>query len=194
MKTSVVSIYQGSPCEPAPGKPVPPRAKTLPPLTKHLHLMWYPLPAPADPALLNLIGAALGQGLTALAAWVLQASPSGVALEPFVAALEGPNSPINWHFSLPADTADTLMARAHRALAITFSSANTPPSVLLRLRVWALRCLLRKIKLDSDSFWAQATAYMAAHGKCVIKPGTIFVFCSDIWPHAAPRGRGRRGE
>ena len=166
----VVQFYHEAP---ALSTKKPPRitAKSLL-LTRYYHLLRYPLPSPKDEALINVIGTSLAQALAALAALVCQSPGNEAFLDTFALAIEGDDGILMWRSFMPREHADAMLARAHRALAVTFASSNTPPAVLLRLRTWALRCLLLKTTLDSDSFWSQATNYLASYGKSILTTGS----------------------
>ena len=140
-------------------------------------LVGYPLPAPKAATLIGVIGTSLAQALVALATLVCDSPTNGVLLDTFASSIEEGNGLLVWHSFLLQEHADVVLARAHRALAVTFTSSNTPPAVLFRFRTWALQCLLCKTSLNPDSFWSQATNYLASHGKCVIKTGMQFLLC-----------------
>ena len=75
---------------------------------------------------------------------------------------------------MPREHADAILARTHQALTVTFASSNTPPAVLLRLRTWALQCLLLKTTLDSNSFWSQATYYLTSYAMAKVFSRLVF--------------------
>jgi separase len=166
----VIQLYQEQPVEPPVRKAPRTSIAKPPPLVRYLHLIRYPLPPPKDAALVGVIGTSVSQALTALAT-LLCHSPGNGALEAFASTIEEDDGLIMWHSFLPREHADAVLTRAHRALAVAFTSSNAPPAVLFRLRTWALRCLLCKTTLDSGMFWTQATNYLVSHGKNAIKEG-----------------------
>lgn len=174
IKTHIIQLSKGTSIEVSPKHPPRTVAKS-PLLTRYLHLIQYPLPPPKDTLLAGVIGTSLVQALTALTTLVCPSSENEILLDKFASTIEADNGLLMWHSYLPRENADALLARAHRVLAVTLSS-DYPPGILFRLRTWALRCLLLKGTLDPDSFWSQATSYLASHGKSVIKTGGCCLF------------------
>ena len=165
----VIELYHEHPVESL-RKPLRTTAKSHS-LTRYMDLVGYPFPAPKDVALIGLIGTSLVQALTALATMVCQSPANDALLEALASSIEQDEGLLMWHSFLSKEHADMVLARAHRTLTASFTSANTPPPVLFRFRTWTLRCLLCKTTLDPDSFWSQATNYLASHGRSVIKDG-----------------------
>ncbi|KAF8591367.1 hypothetical protein K439DRAFT_1627079 [Ramaria rubella] len=168
LRRNLIQLLDGSPREREPGGPPGPK-HNMPIFTQYFHLLRYPLPAPKDSILLGLIGTSLSHAVTILVSLVSQPPATGTVLLTFVSALEEDGGIITWNRYLPQEIADTILSRAHRILVTTFTTSNTPSAVLLRFRIWALRCILCKTALEPDTFWSQATNYLATYGKTAIK-------------------------
>ncbi|KAF8483120.1 hypothetical protein JB92DRAFT_1654008 [Gautieria morchelliformis] len=168
IRMHVIQLYREQPVEP-PVRNLPRTIAKPSPLVRYLHLIRYPLPPPKDAALVGVIGTSVSQALTALATLLCHSPGNGALLEAFASTIEEDDGLLMWHTFLTREHADTVLTRAHRALAVAFTSSNALPAVLFRLRTWALRCLLCKTTLDSDMFWTHATNYLALYSKSAIK-------------------------
>lgn len=192
MRPYLISLYSTSfPPSKTPSKPM------------ELQLLFLPLPpqsnSPLDETLLTLISTYLLHSLT-----ISLVSAVAPPLEDYTSALLSNPTLLAWlpHFRLlPAKHLDSVLTRAYTAL--TKSStvfAQTHPSLVLLIRVYALRCLLHTAPgtMEPSTFWDQTTKFGIAFIKSIPSSSTkqddatqsVLTAYSDLFEGARNREDG----
>ena len=138
-----------------------------------VHLLHFPS-APPDwnnVTVLGLLATCQSQILIAVVATIAAKGKNTAEVLALTEALSGSGSILSWPQYQQLDSFDSLMRRAYRCIATSFTSSNCPLASLLLLREWALRCLLQCKTVQPTDFWTQVYTYMVSHAKAVKHEG-----------------------